>query len=364
MAVGPVHAGVIEPGHFRFQCHGEHVFHLEISLGYQHRGVERALVGGPGPAHARTTWRRWPATRPSATRRPTARPSRRWPAATSPARAEALRGDRPGAGAARQPHRRPRRAGRRRGLPAHRFLLRAAPRRLPEPDGAALRQPLRPRPGPAGRRRRSTSNATRAARAAASACDRRSRDVPERRRTCSGTRRRSWRGSRTPARSRRETAVELGLVGAGGPGVRAGARRALRLPVGHLPLRADPGLHLARPATSSPARTSAGWRSSARPAFIREQLEALPDGPDPRAASGRRRRTAWSSRWSKAGAARSATWRSPTSDGRFAHYKVVDPSFHNWIGPGAGAARAADFRFPALQQELQPLVLRTRSVRQ
>jgi Ni,Fe-hydrogenase III large subunit len=47
VAVGPVHAGVIEPGHFRFQCYGEHVFHLEISLGYQHRGVERALVGGP-----------------------------------------------------------------------------------------------------------------------------------------------------------------------------------------------------------------------------------------------------------------------------------------------------------------------------
>jgi Ni,Fe-hydrogenase III large subunit len=48
VAVGPVHAGVIEPGHFRFQCHGEHVFHLEISLGYQHRGLERTLVGGPG----------------------------------------------------------------------------------------------------------------------------------------------------------------------------------------------------------------------------------------------------------------------------------------------------------------------------
>ncbi len=47
VAVGPVHAGVIEPGHFRFQCHGERVLHLEISLGYQHRGVERALVGGP-----------------------------------------------------------------------------------------------------------------------------------------------------------------------------------------------------------------------------------------------------------------------------------------------------------------------------
>jgi len=47
VGVGPVHAGVIEPGHFRFQCHGETVFHLEIALGYQHRGVERALAGGP-----------------------------------------------------------------------------------------------------------------------------------------------------------------------------------------------------------------------------------------------------------------------------------------------------------------------------
>lgn len=47
VAVGPVHAGVIEPGHFRFQCHGERVLHLEISLGYQHRGIERALEGGP-----------------------------------------------------------------------------------------------------------------------------------------------------------------------------------------------------------------------------------------------------------------------------------------------------------------------------
>jgi len=47
VGVGPVHAGVIEPGHFRFQCHGEHVFHLEIALGYQHRGIERALAGGP-----------------------------------------------------------------------------------------------------------------------------------------------------------------------------------------------------------------------------------------------------------------------------------------------------------------------------
>ena len=47
VGVGPVHAGVIEPGHFRFQCHGERVIHLELALGYQHRGVERSLEGGP-----------------------------------------------------------------------------------------------------------------------------------------------------------------------------------------------------------------------------------------------------------------------------------------------------------------------------
>lgn len=47
VAVGPVHAGIIEPGHFRFQCAGEEVLHLEIQLGYQHRGVEQLLTGVP-----------------------------------------------------------------------------------------------------------------------------------------------------------------------------------------------------------------------------------------------------------------------------------------------------------------------------
>ncbi len=40
VGVGPIHAGIIEPGHFRFICNGEQIMHLEISLGYQHRGVE------------------------------------------------------------------------------------------------------------------------------------------------------------------------------------------------------------------------------------------------------------------------------------------------------------------------------------
>ena len=44
VGVGPIHAGVIEPGHFRFMCLGEKVHHLEIQLGYQHRGVEKLLL--------------------------------------------------------------------------------------------------------------------------------------------------------------------------------------------------------------------------------------------------------------------------------------------------------------------------------
>jgi len=44
VGVGPIHAGVIEPGHFRFICNGEKVLHLEIHLGYQHRGIENLLV--------------------------------------------------------------------------------------------------------------------------------------------------------------------------------------------------------------------------------------------------------------------------------------------------------------------------------
>ncbi len=44
VGVGPVHAGIIEPGHFRFVCNGEQILHLEIQLGYQHRGVEQLFL--------------------------------------------------------------------------------------------------------------------------------------------------------------------------------------------------------------------------------------------------------------------------------------------------------------------------------
>ena len=47
VGVGPIHASVIEPGHFRFMCHGEQVHHLETQFGYQHRGVEPLLLRRP-----------------------------------------------------------------------------------------------------------------------------------------------------------------------------------------------------------------------------------------------------------------------------------------------------------------------------
>ncbi len=42
--VGPIHAGIIEPGHFRFSCFGENILNLEIRLGYLHRGIEKQLT--------------------------------------------------------------------------------------------------------------------------------------------------------------------------------------------------------------------------------------------------------------------------------------------------------------------------------
>lgn len=45
--VGPVHAGIIEPGHFRFSVAGEEIVRLEARLGYKHRGVEKLFESHP-----------------------------------------------------------------------------------------------------------------------------------------------------------------------------------------------------------------------------------------------------------------------------------------------------------------------------
>lgn len=55
--VGPVHAGVIEPGHFRFSANGEIVVRLEERLGYVHKGVERLMVAAPLERAARLAGR-------------------------------------------------------------------------------------------------------------------------------------------------------------------------------------------------------------------------------------------------------------------------------------------------------------------
>jgi Ni,Fe-hydrogenase III large subunit len=55
--VGPVHAGIIEPGHFRFQAVGERVLNLEERLGYVHKGIEKIAEGRDAAALARLAGR-------------------------------------------------------------------------------------------------------------------------------------------------------------------------------------------------------------------------------------------------------------------------------------------------------------------
>lgn len=55
--VGPVHAGIIEPGHFRFQAVGELILNLEERLGYVHKGIEKIAEGRTPEALARLAGR-------------------------------------------------------------------------------------------------------------------------------------------------------------------------------------------------------------------------------------------------------------------------------------------------------------------
>jgi Ni,Fe-hydrogenase III large subunit len=55
--VGPVHAGIIEPGHFRFQAVGETVLRLEERLGYTHKGIEKVAEGRDAAGLARLAGR-------------------------------------------------------------------------------------------------------------------------------------------------------------------------------------------------------------------------------------------------------------------------------------------------------------------
>ncbi len=55
--VGPVHAGIIEPGHFRFTASGETVVRLEQRLGYVHKGIDLLMIGAPLDKAARLAGR-------------------------------------------------------------------------------------------------------------------------------------------------------------------------------------------------------------------------------------------------------------------------------------------------------------------
>lgn len=55
--VGPIHAGIIEPGHFRFSVIGERVLRLEQRLGYQHKGTEQRAIGADIATGARLAGR-------------------------------------------------------------------------------------------------------------------------------------------------------------------------------------------------------------------------------------------------------------------------------------------------------------------
>ena len=88
--VGPVHAGIIEPGHFRFTCNGETVVRLEQRLGYVHKGTEW-LMAGRSIAEAAKLAARFRVTAPSPIPGPSPAPSKPPPAAQVPARAVWLR---------------------------------------------------------------------------------------------------------------------------------------------------------------------------------------------------------------------------------------------------------------------------------
>ena len=359
MAVGPVHAGVIEPGHFRFHATASEV------------APPRDLARLPAPRHRAGAARR-PGPRSAAPRRDAGRRHHHRPrhgllpgagGAGGLPGAAARRGDPGGGAGARapgQPRRRSRRPGRRRRLSAHRVVLRAAARRPSEHDGADLRQPLRPRPGAPGRgglrpraRAASRSSRTRLDRGHARTCTRRSSCCWSPRRCMArfeGTgRRRRGAGARARAgrASRRGPAASSATCA---PTFPPGIYRFAQVPVstwhtGDVFARAwVRWLEVQRSVAVHPATSSRPCRGADRAACPRgspEQLAVtLVEG-----------------------------WR-----GEICHVAMTDaggtlrvlqgrgPLVPQLDGPGPGAARPADLGLPPVQQELQPVLLRARPV--
>ena len=327
VAVGPVHAGVIEPGHFRFQCHGEQVFHLEISLGYQHRGVERTLVGGPDK---RTLHTLETVAGDTSIGHATAysQAVESLAGCPVPLRADVLRG------VVLELERLANhtgdlgRAGRRRRIFADGILLRPAAGRFPQPDGPVMRQPIRPRN--AASRWCSASIWTSHGNKSVLRVSSRRIATWRTRPTCYGTRRLCRPGSKAQARCRRTPPSRWGwLVQRRGPAASnmtcaRTCRRAFidsrRVPVSTW--------------TTGDvfARAYVRWLEIQRSvSFIREQLQGFPEGPihvECGALKPEHIVVSLVEGW------RGEICHVAITDvqGRFARYKIVDPSFHNWAG--------------------------------
>ena len=150
--VGPVHAGIIEPGHFRFTADGETVVRLEQRLGYVHKGIDALLHGAPIPRALRIAGR----TSGDSTVAYAFAFARAVEAALGidvpPRAVRAARRD-GGTGAHRQPSRRFRRDLQRRVVQPHAGALRRAARARAARRRRLLRPPADDGPHRAGRRR-------------------------------------------------------------------------------------------------------------------------------------------------------------------------------------------------------------------
>ncbi len=154
--VGPVHAGIIEPGHFRFSIVGEKVLRLEERLGYVHKGIERRFTELPPLEAHRLAGRvsgdstvafAWAYCMALESALGVAIPAARVMAARADARARARR----------QPPGRPRRHRQRRRAGVRAGAVLAPARRLAARVDAELRAPADDGRRRAGRRRASTS---------------------------------------------------------------------------------------------------------------------------------------------------------------------------------------------------------------